>query len=77
MEREEGSLARTLKRKVTGMSTACPLKGHFYTLHIHHHKLHVPEANSHAGLQLANLQARDSSQAFLGLESCLQRNKGL
>ena len=59
------------------MSTACPLKDHFYTLHIHHHKLHVPEANIHSGLQLANLQAQDSSQAFLGLESCFQRNKGL
>ena len=77
MEREEGSLGRTLKRKVPGMSTACPLKDHFYTLHVHHHKLHLPQATIHAGLQLANLQARDSSQAFLGLESCLQRNKRL
>lgn len=77
MEVEEGSLGRTLKRKVPGMRTACLLKDHFYTRYIHHHKLHFPQANIHAGLQLANLQARDSSQAFLGLESCLQRNKGL
>lgn len=67
MEREEGSLGRTFKRKFRdehSLRTERPL-------------LHTPHSPPQADLQLANLQARDSSQAFLGLESCLQRNKGL
>ena len=64
MEREEGSLGRTLERKGTGMSTACPPKYHFYTSPIHHHKPHLPEANTHTGLHLSNFKPKIQARYF-------------
>lgn len=42
MEREEGSSVRNSQEKGHRDEHSLPTKGHFYTLHIHHHKLHVP-----------------------------------
>lgn len=54
MEREEGSLGRTLERKGIGMSTAHPPKCRFYMLHVHNHQPRFSDANTHTGLQLEN-----------------------
>ena len=53
--KEEGRMGR----KVTGMSTAHPLKcHHFYTLHTHAHQPRYPDANPCVGPQLENCQGR-------------------
>ena len=65
LEREEGSLGRTLQKEGTGKNTACPPKyHHFYMFQVHVHHPCFPHATTHAGLQLENCKHKSQARYF-------------
>lgn len=61
-----GKLGENSERKGTGMSTAHPPEYHrFYRLHVlQDHQPRFPDANTHAGLQLANCKPKSQAGYF-------------
>lgn len=76
MEKEVGMLGRKLEGMFTDMGTAHPPKCHcFYTLHSQS-SAQLSRFQTTCKLDSRKLQVQDSSQTFLGPESCLSGIKG-